>query len=170
LLKHEDRYQSAVYNFDLPAFVRAFVVCHSLPAVETTTLEEAGMLPRLYASYKGRRCRITLLSAMGDVCISYTDRDHGYDERSIMWSELSNFAEEMHPGETPPKATMRQYAIADKRGFWRRYDEKTERLLPSEVPVLYPELAKARRITRMFDDLGIEGLQVKSLRVMQENA
>lgn len=168
VVKYEEGYKHALYDHNLPAFVRAFIAMTDQPATITSTLREAGMTPKLYATYKGRRCRIILLSAMGDIGITWEDKEFGYDERGITWPELSEFSQEMIPGSTPPEPRLRQYALADRKGFWLRHDAATDALVSSDVPALHVERSKPGRLLTKFDRLGLKGLRVVTVRIARD--
>jgi len=75
----------ALYDFKLPDFVRSFIAIKSMNATCTFAIEDAGHMPTLYGVYLGKPVRVTLVSRLGDVGVSYTDRLHGYDERCSIY-------------------------------------------------------------------------------------
>jgi hypothetical protein len=77
--------ERALYDFKLPAFVRSYIAIKSLNATCTFAIEDAGHMPTLYGVFRGRPVRVTLVSRLGDVGVSYTDRLHGYDERCSIY-------------------------------------------------------------------------------------
>lgn len=84
----------AISDRELPAFVRATVLLMCMSATNTYLLRAANMLPPLYANHEGRACRVTLVSAMGDIGVSYTERDMGYDRRGLSLYDLTDFSQE----------------------------------------------------------------------------
>jgi hypothetical protein len=77
--------ERALYDFKLPAFVRSYIAIKSMNATCTFAIEDAGNMPTLYGYYKSKPVRVTLVSRLGDVGVSYTDRLHGYDERCSIY-------------------------------------------------------------------------------------
>lgn len=84
--------QRALHDFNLPAIVRGYIAINQGPATETCAIEEAGFMPHLYAKYNGRDCQVTLVSAMDDIGISWTERldNCGYNERLSIY-DLTDF-------------------------------------------------------------------------------
>lgn len=84
----------AIHDYKLPAFLRAFLVCMELPATENLALREAGIIPKVFCTYQGRRWRLTMVSTHGDVGISKNfDEDYGYSERGLSIYDLSEFSQ-----------------------------------------------------------------------------
>lgn len=94
--------EHVIHDRELPAFVRATIMLMDLPATETMLLEQANMLPALYARCNGKPCRVTIVSRMGDIGIAFTDRSHGYNTRGLSVYDLTNFSQEK-PADLPPE-------------------------------------------------------------------
>lgn len=127
-------------------------------------------MPRLYASYKGNRCRVVMVSRLGDVGISYKDQEYGYNERVSLY-DLTDFSDQMHPGAPAKRRRVRLHAIASSDGFWIRVAPGAGNLahiFPSDVPVLFTESAKAHRDLAKVDPHGIKGLKLVPLLVERE--
>uniref|UniRef100_A0AB74UMS4 Uncharacterized protein n=1 Tax=Caulobacter phage BL57 TaxID=3348355 RepID=A0AB74UMS4_9VIRU len=73
--------EHAIFDRDLPAIVRGFLAINAGNATETLAIEEAGFMPTLYGRYKGKACRVVMVSSLGDVGISFVDQRYGYSER-----------------------------------------------------------------------------------------
>jgi hypothetical protein len=84
--------EHAMHDYSLPAFVRATLVILTLPATEGMILREAKVDVKTYARYNGKACRMTLASNMGDIGISYSERDMGYDVRGLSVYDLTDFS------------------------------------------------------------------------------
>lgn len=86
----------AIFDRNLPAFVRAFLVLHSLSATSVMIFAEAGYNPTLYAEFNGRPCRVNLVSNMGDIGIAFRlDRLNGYDIRGLSIYDLKDFSTDL---------------------------------------------------------------------------
>jgi hypothetical protein len=86
--KHCDDYVSELSQ---PVCLRWFLFINRLPAIYTMLAQQAKVVPKLFATYQGKRVRVTMASRLGDVGI--TDdlrRETGYDIR-IPIEELSDF-------------------------------------------------------------------------------
>ena len=82
-----------ITDFDFPICLRYFLLVNRLPAADKLIIEEAKGRPTCFASYKGKRVRITMASRFGDVGISENlEQEHGYQQR-VLINELSNFSE-----------------------------------------------------------------------------
>jgi hypothetical protein len=93
--------EHAMHDFKLPAFVRAFLVIHSLPATEKMILEEAGIDSPVYAKFEGQPCRLTLVSSMGDIGIAFDNRNHGYHRRGLSIYDMTDFSQTPVKGFPP---------------------------------------------------------------------
>jgi hypothetical protein len=89
---HKRSPEHAVYDYALPAFVRAKLVMLMLPATESMILREAKIDSPVYAKHDGRACKLTLVSRLGDIGISYSERDMGYDKRGLSIYDLTDFS------------------------------------------------------------------------------
>lgn len=101
--------EHAIYDYQLPAFVRGFLAAHSMSASYSMAMEEAGFMPKLYARWNGIPVRVVMVSRMGDVGISKLDEQHGYFERLSIY-ELTDYAVTMPP-DTLPVSRAREFAI-----------------------------------------------------------
>lgn len=148
--------RDALYDFKLPSIVRGFIAAMDAPATETMAMQEAGMMPRLYATYEGRRVRITCVSRLGDIGVAYDDRTWGYDKRGLSFYDLTDFDTEMHPGAPAARQTTRAWAIADKQDRWVRIDGEASKV------VRYPhfvEEGQAYDLIRKVDPIGLKGFK-----------
>jgi len=82
-----------IYDHKQPAFARATVMLMSLNATSTMLLRQADMLPALYAKHDGKPCRVTLVSAMGDVGINRDNKPYGYHTRALSLYDLTDFSQ-----------------------------------------------------------------------------
>lgn len=158
--------RDALYDFDLPSIVRGFIAAMDAPATETMAMQEAGMMPRLYATYEGRRVRVTCVSRMGDIGIAYDGRTWGYDKRGLSFYDLTDFDTEMHPGAPAVRQTTRAWAIADKQDRWVRIDKGVAKV------VRYPcfvEETQAYDLIRTIDPHGIKGFKKVCLNFHPES-
>jgi len=165
----------ALYDFTLPDYVRAFLAIHQGNAHETSTIELAGLMPKLYGTYEGRPCRVVMVSTLGDVGISFEDKESNYAERVSIY-DLTDYRDEMIPG-APSARAWRQWAIVDKAGGWIKItkmsgspmtDQFRDPYTRSDVAVLYTERAKASREMRRVDPHGLLGFKVSTVRVHPE--
>lgn len=85
--------EAMLYDFKVPAFVRAFIAIRSLNAVCTSAIDDAGYMPRLYAKYQGKPVQVSMVSRLGDVGIAPDNRRHGYNQRLSIY-ELTDFTQE----------------------------------------------------------------------------
>lgn len=154
--------RDALHDFELPSIVRGFIAAHDAPATYTMAMREAGMLPRLYATYEGRRVRITCVSRLGDIGIRYNDEAWGYDRRGLSFYDLTDFDTERFPGAPAERKTTRAWAIADKANRWVRIDwvENTERWAArvARYPVFVEE-GQAHDLIRKVDPIGLKGFK-----------
>lgn len=89
--KHCDDY---IHDHNAPECLRFFLLVHRLPAVETALLHANGVRPKLFATLKGKRVRIVMVSRLGDVGITTDlDKDVGYEDR-VPLDKLDNFNSE----------------------------------------------------------------------------
>jgi len=88
-VKHCDAYISDIFA---PKCLRFFLLINRLPASEQMLCREFGVTPRLFATYEGRRMRVTMASRLGDVGISpVLDSEDGYELR-VPVDKLSDFS------------------------------------------------------------------------------
>lgn len=162
--------RDALHDFNLPAIVRGYIAIKSGNATETLAIEEAGMMPRLYASYQGVRVRVTTVSRLGDVGISRKDEGYGYFARVSIY-DLTDFSQEMYPGAPAKRRRIRLHAVTSADGFWTRIEPgagKLAEIFPSDVPVLFTESAKASRAVSKVDPYGLKGLKIATLLIERE--
>lgn len=88
--------EQAIYDFDMPDFVRAFLAINSLSAMETWPVRTANYMPKLYGRHKGRPVRVVMVSRLGDVGISREDKECGYYERCSIY-DVTDYSKEMLP-------------------------------------------------------------------------
>lgn len=165
----EKHHRRVIHDFDLPAYVRAFVACNQGPASETMAINEAGLMPKLYATYTPAdgsepfRVRVTMVSRLGDVGVSRDDVEYGYFDRLSIY-DLSEFDTVLHPGAPAKrKAPKVFYAIADEKDRWVRLTDAKEpglKVALSAVPVLYERSKTAYRRISDIDPHGLKGLKV----------
>lgn len=157
----------ALHDHALPAIVRGFIAINSGPATETMAIEEAGWMPRLYATYQpssepGERVRVVMVSRLGDCGISRKDERYGYFARVSIY-DLTDFSDEMYPTAPAARPFVKQFAIADSKGFWVQPWNGVGaviEMIPSAAPYLFTESAKAHRAILKADRHGLLGLQV----------
>jgi len=90
--RHCDDY---IQDFAAPRCLRFFLLVQRMPALDAMLCRAVGVMPKLFATYEGRRVRVVMASRIGDVGITgKLDAEDGY-ERRVMVSDLTNF------GETP---------------------------------------------------------------------
>lgn len=83
-----------IHDYKFPVALRVFLLRHRLPAIDGMLLESAGFNPKLFATYEGKRVRVTMASRLGDVGITEDlDKEHGYHKR-VYLDALSDFKEE----------------------------------------------------------------------------
>lgn len=85
--------EAFIYDHKQPAFARATVLLMRLNATSTILLKQADMLPALYAKHDGKPCRVTLVSALGDVGINHNHVDMGYYQRGLSLYDLTDFSQ-----------------------------------------------------------------------------
>jgi hypothetical protein len=153
--------RDALTDYDLPALVRGFIAINAGNATETLTIREAGLMPRLYATYQGERVRVTMVSRLGDVGVSRKDDEFGYFARVSIY-DLTDFSQERNPQAPANRPHAKLHAIRDRMGFWARVQPgaKLAEVFPSDTPVLYTEASKAHRDLRKVDPYGLQGLSV----------
>lgn len=72
--------------------LRWFLFIHRLPAAEKLLCVANGVLPKLYADYRGKRVRVVMASRLGDVGITENlDEPDRYRVR-VAVNDLQNFA------------------------------------------------------------------------------
>lgn len=89
--KHCDDY---IDDESQPQVLRTFLEWHRSPASTMMKRREAGQIPpKLFASFKGERYRVTMASTLGDVGISrHHQQEYGYHARMpVEW--LTDFSE-----------------------------------------------------------------------------
>jgi hypothetical protein len=154
--------RDVLMDFDLPAMVRGFIALNQGPATETMAIREAGFMPRLYATYREKRVRVTMVSRLGDVGISHKDEEYGYFTRCSIY-DLTDFADEMFPTAPARRVQLRQFTIVDRHGFWARV-VKAEgvplKIVRAEAPVLFTTQSKASRVRYRADPYGLERIEV----------
>lgn len=86
----------ALQDTNLPEFVRKGI--EQLDSDATTKLEliREGKMTWIYARYNGEPCKVTIVSRMGDIGISYYERDMGYNTRGLSIYDLTDFSETPH--------------------------------------------------------------------------
>ncbi|AFO71621.1 hypothetical protein CcrKarma_gp226 [Caulobacter virus Karma] len=100
----------AICDYKLPAIVRGFLALNAGNATETLAIEEAGFMPKLYGRYKGKACRVIMVSSLGDVGITYHDNRYGYSDRvSIYDLDADAFSLE-RPADLPAPPPEPVYA------------------------------------------------------------
>lgn len=152
----------ALHDFDLPAIVRGYLAIKQGTATETMAIAEAGYMPKLYATYKGERVRVTLVSTMGDVGISREDKSHGYFTRCSIY-DLSDFSDEFHPEAPAKRKTPKTgLALVDKDGRWVRINagNAVSPTAVSEVPVFFGGERAAYRAKRDIDPHDHKGFRL----------
>ena len=169
LVPDTKHHRQVLFDFDLPSYVRAFVACNQGPASETMAINEAGLMPKLYATYTPAdgsapfRVRVTMVSRLGDVGVSRDDVEYGYFDRLSIY-DLSEFDTVLHPGAPAKrKAPKVFYAIADEKDRWVRLTDAKEpglKVALSAVPVLYERSKTAYRRISDIDPHGLKGLKV----------
>ena len=83
--------ERAIYDYDMPDFVRAFLAMHALPAMEAWSIRSAGYMPILYGRYNGKPVRVVMVSRFGDVGVTGVDVEFGYYERCSIY-EVTEYA------------------------------------------------------------------------------
>jgi len=88
--KHCDDY---IHDVTAPRVLRFFLLINRLPAADSALCREFGVEPVLYATYDGKRVRVSMASRMGDVGITnrLDDLRGGYDKR-VWIDQLSEFS------------------------------------------------------------------------------
>ena len=88
--RHCDEYVSDISQ---PVCLRFFLFVQRLPAVLTMLCHQAGVRPKLFADFNGKRVRVTMASRFGDVGITENKyQEDGYTQR-VNVAQLSNFSE-----------------------------------------------------------------------------
>lgn len=108
--------ERALHDFSLPAIVRGFIALHQGPATEVLAIEEAGFMPRLYATHEGRACEVTQVSSMGDIGVDYLTplADAPKYARGISVYDLMDFSLE-DPLREARQAPMRPKPLKRRR-------------------------------------------------------
>lgn len=152
-----------LFDRDLPALVRGFIALNQGPATETMAIREAGFMPRLYATYQGRRVRVTMVSRLGDVGISHKDEEYGYFTRCSIY-DLTEFSDEMSLSGPANRPRLTFYTLVDAKGRW--VDEapieggnKTASRAVS-APRLFVERSTAGTVRHTLDPFGLKGFVV----------
>lgn len=167
LVPDKKHHRRVLFDFDLPSYVRAYVACNQAPATEVMAIREAGLMPKLYATYTPTdgsepfRVRITMVSRLGDVGVSREDTEWGYFDRLSIY-DLSDFDTAMHPGAPAKRKTPKVfYALADSKDRWVRVaNNSVTPVALSAVPVLYERSKTAYRDCSKIDPHGFLGFKV----------
>lgn len=140
--KHCDDY---IDDPGTPVALRAFLARAREPA---HGMLRADRYPRLFATYAGKRVRVTMASQLGDVGISYDwSRDFGYDTRVAVES-LTDFSETQDRQARQRRSLPDRAVLVDRRnrhasrGRGDRDDDELEALRPRQRP---RRLAKRRK-------------------------
>lgn len=159
------RNEDVLHDFDLPAMVRGFIAINQGPATETMAIREAGFMPRLYASYRGERVRVTMVSRLGDVGVSRKDEEYGYFDRCSIY-DLSEFGDEMHPTAPAKKPFVKNFGVASREGMWvkpYRGLSGVPDFITAPTPYLFCQRGDAVRWLRDVDQYGLKGLKIVPL-------
>lgn len=90
--RHCDEY---IHDFDAPMALRWFLFLNRLPAIDKMLCDKNNVTAKLFATYRGKRVRVTMASRLGDVGITYNfDQEMGYKER-VAVEDLHDFASEL---------------------------------------------------------------------------
>jgi hypothetical protein len=157
------RNRDVLHDYKLPAMVRGFIALNQGPATETMAIREAGMMPKLYGTYQGKRVRVVMVSRLGDIGITTIDQEYGYSDRVSIY-DLTDFGDEMNPTVPAKRPMLTFYTIVDQKGRWVQENNMDEgHYTPigiSSSPVLHVERHTANTIKSRLDPHGIQGLDV----------
>ncbi len=89
--RHCDDY---IMDLTAPNVLRWWLFVNRLPAIDQMLCHQNGVQPKLFATFQGRRVRVTMASRLGDVGITNDlKREMGYEER-VPVEMLSDFSAE----------------------------------------------------------------------------
>lgn len=109
----------ALTDTRLPEFVRKALNYLDQDATTKHKWEREGKDQALYAKFNGRPCRVTIVSRMGDIGISWDmTRRHGYNERGLSIYDLSDYSETPHPED--PRFSNEKPSVARAAPRYRR--------------------------------------------------
>jgi len=87
--RHCDEY---IHDLKQPKCLRWWLFVQRLPAFDKLLCEENGVNPRLFATWDGRRVRLTMASRLGDVGVTSDFKQQMGYERRVSVEELTDFS------------------------------------------------------------------------------
>lgn len=144
----------AIHDFELPAPVRMWLLLQRLPAVDKHLFEACGVTPQLFATWEGRRVRVTMASRFGDLGIT-EDLDSETYEHRVRIFELSDFNVSRIVSLTADESHLVSEAI-DSHVYWQLSEDHYRRdgfvMEPgSDDPEKAAEIAQAEALQVRFD-------------------
>jgi hypothetical protein len=144
----------AIHDFDLPYFVRAWLLLQRMPAVDKNLLEVSGFTPSLFATWDGKRVKATMASRFGDIGVT-TDLDGDSYQHRVMLFELSEFSGSKVVALTPDESHLVSEAL-DSHIYWQLSDYHYRRdgyvdEPGSDDPEKVAEIKQAEALQARFD-------------------
>jgi hypothetical protein len=144
----------AIHDFDLPDPVRMWLLLNRMPAGDKNLLEVCGVEPQLFATWEGKRVRVTMASRFGDLGIT-TDLDSETYQHRVLLFELSDFNVSRVVSLTPDETHLVSEAF-DSHIYWQLSEENyrnSGNVIPpgADDPEVVEAIEKAERLQARFE-------------------